>query len=50
MPRWTGSRFELRALCADQVLAEVEWKEVLLELLGRELGADGSCLAVPLRI
>jgi MOSC domain-containing protein YiiM len=46
VPRWTGSRSELRALCADRVLAEVEWKEVLVELLGRELEADGSSRAV----
>ena len=46
VPRWTGSRPELRALCADRVLAEVEWKEVLVDLLGRELEADGSRRAV----
>ena len=44
--RWTNSRPELRALCADRVLAEVEWREVLLELLERELQADGGCRVV----
>ena len=41
VPRWRGSRAELRALCAEPALAEVEWKAVLLELLPRELRADG---------
>jgi len=43
---WRGRRVDLRALCAEHGLAEVEWKEVLRELLGRELTADGGCRAL----
>ena len=43
VPHWTGTRSDLRALCAEPLLAEVEWKEVLLELLGRELNVDAGC-------
>ena len=37
MKEWTGTRRELRRLCAEPTLGVVEWQEVLLELLGREL-------------